>query len=146
MDCGYASADGIRRCNASSIRLQPASSVSLSDSFCIAGLFLSAGLGSVGIEWLRRDLVALFKQDLDLAFGSFQLPTAIIGQLHTFFEQSESLLQRDFTLFQLVNYLLKPLQAFLKLWHAEIVSVVYLPALPNKWPIFSCLVFRYFSV
>src|SRR4051812_47373862 len=117
MDCGYASADGIRRCSASSIRLQPASSVSLSDSFCIAGLFLSAGFGSVGIEWLRRDLVALFKQDLDLAFGGFQLSAAIVRQLHTFFEQSESLLQRHLALFQLVDYLLKPLQAFFKLWH-----------------------------
>src|ERR1700751_4901950 len=117
MDCGYASPDGISRCKASSIRLRPDSSVSFNDSFCMLGLFFSAGLGCVGIEWLRRDLVALLQKYFNLTLGGFQLRAAVVGELHAFFKESKCLFERYFALLKLVNDLLKPLQAFFELWH-----------------------------
>src|SRR3954466_12099024 len=103
MDCGYVSPEGMSRSRAASMSFPPKSSVSFNRSDGMLELFLCAGLGCVGIEWLRRDLVALLQKDLDLAFSGFQLRPAIVGKSHAFLEQCKRLFQRHFTFFQLVD-------------------------------------------
>src|SRR3954463_10685533 len=127
MDCGYASAAGISRCKASSIDLQPDSSVSRKDSFDMPELFFCAGVGGINIEWLRRDLIALLQKYFNLALGSFQLRAAVVRKLHAFLKQRQRLLERDLALLKLVHDLFKPLQALFKLGHGEIVSAVTSP-------------------
>ncbi len=72
-------------------------------------LFLCAGLGCIGIEWLRRDFVALFQKYLNFTFGGFELRATVVGKLHTFFKQCKGLLKRNISSFQLIHYFLEPL-------------------------------------
>src|ERR1700680_5254824 len=57
-------------------------------------------------EWFSLKLPVLLQQDLDFAFRLFQFLAAGWRKLHTFFEECQGFFQRDFPLFQFLNYFL----------------------------------------
>src|SRR6266850_1402966 len=61
------------------------------------------------------ELSVFLQQDLHLAFRLFQLLAARRGELHAFFKESERFFQRNLSLFQFLNNLLKSLEALFKL-------------------------------
>lgn len=73
------------------------------------GLFLAQSF-----ERLRMELAALLHQDLDLAFGGFELLTTGVGQADSFFKQFQRLFQWKVSAFELLDDFLQLLQAFFK--------------------------------
>ncbi len=72
-------------------------------------------LGSCGLERLGLQLAVLLQKNFYLAFCFFELFATVIRELHSFFEQFESLFESDIPTLQLIDDFFQPLQAIFKL-------------------------------
>jgi hypothetical protein len=59
-------------------------------------------------------LSVLFQQNLNFSFRLFEFLAAVGRELDAFFKERQGLLQRNFTLFQLVNNFFQSLEALFK--------------------------------
>jgi len=84
---------------------------------CLVLLLRVASLRN-GVEGFRLKLAIALQQDLNLAFGFFQLLSAGGGKLYSFIEELQRLVERNVSFFQFAYDRFQSLKAILKLGQA----------------------------
>jgi len=74
-----------------------------------------------GLERFSLELPIVLEQDLHLALCLLQLFAAGVGELHALLKKGERFFQRYITLFQFLDYLFQPQEAFLELGQRDLL-------------------------